>query len=176
MGPSSRRERPFARAPGTERAHYALSHIRRAKIGSSHDVLVYGATGAIGSAAVQLLKTFGAAVAAVCAMPHLELVKTLGADEVIDYTAGNFTSGGPDYDVVFDAAAKSSFGRCKRRPAFRPPDADRPLHAGHRPPATGERDCVRPPARRTQGQHQNPAHRQRPARRAICLFEQIFEI
>jgi NADPH:quinone reductase-like Zn-dependent oxidoreductase len=100
--------------PGTEGARYALSHIRRAKSGSSHRVLVYGATGAIGSAAVQLLKTLSATVTGVCAMPHLELVKTPGADRVIDHTAGDFTSGGPDYDVVFDAASKSSFGRCKR--------------------------------------------------------------
>ena len=62
-------------AAGTEGAHYALSHIRRAKIGSSHHVMVYGATGAIGSAAVQLLKTLGATVTAVCATPHLELVR-----------------------------------------------------------------------------------------------------
>ena len=101
-------------AAGTEGAHYALSHIRRAKISSSHDVLVYGATGGIGSAAVQLLKTIGATVTAVCATPHLALVRTLGADRVIDYTAGDFTSAGPGYDVVFDAAGKSSFGRCER--------------------------------------------------------------
>ena len=103
-------------AAGTEGAHYALSHIRRAKIGSSHHVMVYGATGAIGSAAVQLLKTLGATVTAVCATPHLELVRTLGADRVIDYTAGDFTRDGPDYDVVFDTAGKSSFGRCRRLP------------------------------------------------------------
>lgn len=101
-------------AAGTEGAHYALSHIRRAKISSSHNVMVYGATGAIGSAAVQLLKTLGATVTAVCATPHLELVRTLGADRVIDYTVGDFTRDGPGYDVVFDAAGKSSFGRCKR--------------------------------------------------------------
>ena len=101
-------------APGTEGAHYALSHIRRAKIASSHNVMVYGATGAIGSAAVQLLKTLGAAVTAVCATPHVGLARTLGADRVIDYTVGDFTSDSPDYDVVFDAAGKSSFGRCKR--------------------------------------------------------------
>lgn len=101
-------------APATEGAHYALSHIRRAKIGSGHNVLVYGATGAIGSAAVQLLKTFGARVTAACAGPHLELIRKLGADRVIDYTAGDFTRAGPDYDVVFDAAGQSSFGQCKR--------------------------------------------------------------
>jgi NADPH:quinone reductase-like Zn-dependent oxidoreductase len=101
-------------APGTEGAHYTLSHIRRAKIGSGHNVMVYGATGAIGSATVQLLKTLGATVTAVCATPHLALARKLGADQVIDYTAGDFTRGGPDYDVVFDAAGKSSFGRCQR--------------------------------------------------------------
>ncbi|HXZ76877.1 MAG TPA: NAD(P)-dependent alcohol dehydrogenase, partial [Streptosporangiaceae bacterium] len=87
--------------------------IRRAKIGSGQNVLVYGATGAIGCAAVQLLKTLGAQVTAACATPHLGLVKKLGADKVIDYMAGDFTRGGPDYDVVFDAAGKTSFGRCK---------------------------------------------------------------
>jgi len=66
----------------------ALSHIRRAKIDSAHAVMVYGATRAIGSAAVQLLKTLGATVTAVCATSHLELDRTLGADRVIDYTAG----------------------------------------------------------------------------------------
>jgi NADPH:quinone reductase-like Zn-dependent oxidoreductase len=106
-------------APGTEGAHYALSHIRRAKIHSGQRVMVYGATGAIGCAAVQLLKTLGAEVTAVCATPQVELVSRLGADKVIDYTAEDFTSDNPDYDVVFDAAGKSSFGECKRllRPA-----------------------------------------------------------
>jgi NADPH:quinone reductase-like Zn-dependent oxidoreductase len=104
--------------PGTEGAHYALSHIRAAKIGSGQNVLVYGATGAIGSAAVQLLKTLDAQVTAVCATPQLELARKLGADKVIDYTAGDFTAGGPDYDVVFDAAGKSSFSRC--RPLLKP--------------------------------------------------------
>jgi NADPH:quinone reductase-like Zn-dependent oxidoreductase len=101
-------------AAGTEGAHYALSHIRRAKVRSGEKVMVYGATGAIGCAAVQLLKALGATVTAVCATPHLELVRKLGADKLIDYTAGDFTSGDADYDVVFDAAGKSSFGRCKR--------------------------------------------------------------
>ena len=100
-------------APGTEGAHYALSHIRRAKIGSGQNVLVYGATGAIGCAAVQLLKTLGAQVTAVCATPHTALVRKLGADRVIDYTAEDFTRDASDYDVVFDAAGQSSFGRCK---------------------------------------------------------------
>ena len=99
-------------AAGTEGAHYALSHIRRAKIRGGQQVMVYVRTGAIGCAAVQLLKTLGANVTAVCATPHLELVRKLGADKLIDYTAGDFASGDPDYDVIFDAAGKSSFGRC----------------------------------------------------------------
>jgi NADPH:quinone reductase-like Zn-dependent oxidoreductase len=101
-------------APGTEGAHYALSHIRRAQIGSGHNVMVYGATGAIGSAAVQLLKSLGATVTGVCATPHLDVIRQLGADQVIDYTAGDFTRGGPHYDVVFDAAGQSTFAQCKR--------------------------------------------------------------
>jgi NADPH:quinone reductase-like Zn-dependent oxidoreductase len=101
-------------APSTEGSHYALSLIRKAKIRSGQDVLVNGATGAIGSAAVQLLKHLGANVTAVCASEHLELVKGLGADRVIDYTAQDFTKDPQTYDVVLDAVGKSSFGRCKR--------------------------------------------------------------
>ena len=101
-------------APSTEGSHYALSNIRRARIRSGQDVLVYGATGAIGSAAVQLLKSVGAGVTAVCATANVELVKGLGADRVIDYTAGDFTNGSQKYDVVFDAVGKTSFGRCRR--------------------------------------------------------------
>ena len=101
-------------APSIEGSHYALSLIRKAKIRSGQDVLVNGATGAIGSAAVQLLKHLGANVTAVCASEHLELVKGLGADRVIDYTAQDFTKDPQTYDVVLDAVGKSSFGRCKR--------------------------------------------------------------
>jgi NADPH:quinone reductase-like Zn-dependent oxidoreductase len=101
-------------AASTEGSHYALSMIRKAKIRSGQDVLVYGGTGAIGSAAVQLLKSLGAEVTAVCASEHLELVRGLGADRVIDYTAEDFTRDEQRYDVVLDAVGKSSFGRCKR--------------------------------------------------------------
>jgi NADPH:quinone reductase-like Zn-dependent oxidoreductase len=101
-------------AASTEGSHYALSLIRAAKIQSGHDVLVNGATGAIGSAAVQLLKSVGANVTAVCATEHLELVRGLGADRVIDYRAEDFTKDEQTYDVVLDAVGKSSFGRCKR--------------------------------------------------------------
>jgi NADPH:quinone reductase-like Zn-dependent oxidoreductase len=101
-------------APSTEGSHYALSLIRKAKIRSGQDVLVNGATGAIGSAAVQLLKSMGAEVTAVCDTKHVELVRGLGADRVIDYTAEDFTKDPQTYDVILDAVGKSSFGRCKR--------------------------------------------------------------
>ena len=100
-------------APSTEGSHYALSNIRKAKIRSGQDVLVYGATGAIGSAAVQLLKSLGVKVTAVCATASMDLVRGLGADRVIDYTATDFTTDDQRYDVVFDAVGKSSFARCR---------------------------------------------------------------
>jgi NADPH:quinone reductase-like Zn-dependent oxidoreductase len=101
-------------APSTEGSHYALALIRKAKVASGQEVLVYGATGAIGSAAVQLLKQLGAKVTATCGPEHLELVKGLGADRVIDYTAQDFTRDTQRYDVVLDAVGKSSFLRCRR--------------------------------------------------------------
>ena len=101
-------------APGTEGSHYALALIRTAKLQNGQDVLVNGATGAIGSAAVQLLKTMGAEVTAVCGAEHMELVRDLGAARVIDYTAEDFTRDERRYDVVLDAVGKSSFGRCRR--------------------------------------------------------------
>lgn len=101
-------------APGTEGSHYALSLIRKARISSGHNVLVYGATGAIGSAAVQILKSLGAEVTAVCDTEHVAMVRGLGADRVIDYTVEDFTKDERSYDVVLDAVGKSSFARCKR--------------------------------------------------------------
>jgi NADPH:quinone reductase-like Zn-dependent oxidoreductase len=101
-------------APATEGSHYALAFIRTARVRSGQDVLVYGATGGIGSAAVQLVKALGANVTAVCAGAHGDLVKGLGADRVVDYTATDFTNDEQRYDVVMDAVGKSTFGRCKR--------------------------------------------------------------
>lgn len=100
-------------AASTEGSHYALANIRAAKIRSGQHVLVNGGTGAIGSAAVQLLKSLGAHVTAVCATEHIALVEALGAERVIDYRAADFTADDRTYDVVFDAAGTSSFGRCK---------------------------------------------------------------
>jgi NADPH:quinone reductase-like Zn-dependent oxidoreductase len=101
-------------APGTEGAHYALSMIRSAGVQPGQDVLVHGATGAIGSAAVQLLAHLGAKVTATCAAAHKDLVTGLGADRVIDYTADDFTRDTQTYDLVLDAVGKSSFARCRR--------------------------------------------------------------
>lgn len=100
-------------APLLEGSHYALCDIRAAKVESGQNVLVYGATGAIGSAAVQLLKHFGTRVTAVCNTKNIELVKSLGADEVIDYTQQDFTKTNQKFNFIFDAVGKSSFGQCK---------------------------------------------------------------
>lgn len=97
----------------SEGAHYALGNIRAAGTKPGDNVLVYGATGAIGSAAVQLLKYVGARVTAVCSTPYVDLVKSLGADEVIDYQTKDFTDTTQRYHFIFDAVGKSSFGRCK---------------------------------------------------------------
>jgi NADPH:quinone reductase-like Zn-dependent oxidoreductase len=101
-------------AAGTEGSQYALSFIHTAKIRAGQNVLVYGATGAIGSAAVQLLKSMGASVTAVCDTVNVELVRGLGADRVVDYTVEDFTADAQVYDAVFDAVGKSSFHRCRK--------------------------------------------------------------
>jgi NADPH:quinone reductase-like Zn-dependent oxidoreductase len=101
-------------APSTEGSHYALSAITMVAIGSGQHVLLNGGTGAIGSAAIQLLKDLGANITAVADTEHLELVRGLGAGRVIDRTVEDFTQDDQAYDVVFDAVGKSSFGRCKR--------------------------------------------------------------
>lgn len=100
-------------APSTEAAHYALGCIRKANIVAGQDVLVYGATGAIGTAAVQLLKSSGATVTAVCDTQTMEMVRGLGADRVIDRFTEDFTKDSSRYDVVFDAVGKSSFGKTR---------------------------------------------------------------
>ena len=96
----------------TEGAHYALCDIRAAKISAGQQILINGATGAIGSAAVQLIKHLGAGVTAVCDTKNTELVKSLGAEVVIDYLKQDFTQLNARFDVVFDAVGKSSFRKC----------------------------------------------------------------
>jgi NADPH:quinone reductase-like Zn-dependent oxidoreductase len=92
----------------------ALTHLRRANVGKGTRLLVYGASGSCGTAAVQLAKHFGAHVTAVCNTKNVELVRSLGADEVIDYQHEDFTKSGETYDLVLDAVGKHSFRRCKR--------------------------------------------------------------
>jgi len=100
-------------AAATEGSHYALANIRAAGVNDSSDVLVYGATGAIGSAAVQIIKSLGARVTAVCSSEHVHLVAGLGADRVIDRTTDDFTADTQRYDFVFDAVGKCSFWQCR---------------------------------------------------------------
>ena len=96
-----------------EGAHYALVDIRAAKVKPGQNVLVYGASGAIGSAAVQLLKHFGTRVTAVCNTKNVGLIESLGADIVIDYQTQDFTKTKNKFEFIFDAVGKSSFGQCK---------------------------------------------------------------
>lgn len=100
-------------APLTEGAHYALENIRAAKVIPGQKVMVYGATGAIGSAAVQLLKAQNIWVTAVCNSKNVGLIKKLGADEVIDYQTQDFRTCDKKFDFVFDAVGKISFGACR---------------------------------------------------------------
>jgi NADPH:quinone reductase-like Zn-dependent oxidoreductase len=101
-------------APLAEGAQYALNNIRAAKVGKDSKVLIYGATGAIGSAALQICLALGAEVTAVCGTPHIELVRGLKPHRVINYQEEDFTATGELYDFVFDAVGKSSFGACKK--------------------------------------------------------------
>jgi NADPH:quinone reductase-like Zn-dependent oxidoreductase len=92
----------------------AMMCLRRGDLRPGRSILVYGASGSIGTAGVQLAaKHFGADVTAVCNTRNVDVVRSLGADRVIDYTREDFTRGGEKYDVIFDAVGKSSFRRCR---------------------------------------------------------------
>jgi NADPH:quinone reductase-like Zn-dependent oxidoreductase len=100
-------------APICDGALNALTCLKQADLRTGRTILVNGASGAIGTAGVQLAKSFGADVTAVCNTKNLELVRSLGADRVIDYTQTDFTRNGQTYDVILDAVGKQSFGRCR---------------------------------------------------------------
>jgi NADPH:quinone reductase-like Zn-dependent oxidoreductase len=114
---------PIARKPATmsfEQAAgvtdgfvLALMCLEAANASQGQRIVVYGASGAIGTAGVQIAKYLGAEVTAVCNTKNVDLVRSLGADVVIDYTRDDFTKNGETYDVIFDAVGKHAFGRCK---------------------------------------------------------------
>ena len=100
-------------APATDGALNALTCLKQADLRKGRTILIYGASGAIGTAGVQLARYFGADVTAVCNTKNLELVRSLGADTVIDYTHEDFTKNDQTYDVIFDAVGKLSFRRSR---------------------------------------------------------------
>lgn len=104
----------FHAAVVCEGAFYADAGLRKFKVGTGRKILIYGASGAIGVAALQLAKAYGAETTAVIATRHLDLARSLGADRVIDYTKEDFTRIDERFDFVFDAVGKVSFFQCRR--------------------------------------------------------------
>jgi len=96
-----------------EGAWYANTYLKKFNLRPGHKILIYGASGAIGTSAIQLSKIYGANVIAVVSTPHLDLARRLGADRVVDYTAEDFTKIGDSFDFVLDAVGKTSFFRCR---------------------------------------------------------------
>lgn len=106
---------PFEEAASVvDGATTALFFLEKARIRKGQKVLINGASGSIGTYAVQLAKYYGAEVTCVCSTKNIELVKSLGADMVVDYTKEDFTDTGNNYDIIFDTVGKSSFASCKK--------------------------------------------------------------
>jgi NADPH:quinone reductase-like Zn-dependent oxidoreductase len=100
-------------AASLEGAHYAYTFIHKVNIQSGQSIFINGATGAIGSALLQFVRQYDVKIAATCNTKNIELIHTLGADKIFDYTKEDFTDTGGTYDFVFDTVGKSTFGKCK---------------------------------------------------------------
>lgn len=104
----------FDEAVVCEGAWYADTYLKKFNLKPRDKILIYGASGAIGTAAVQLAKSYGVEVTAVVTAPHLDLAKSLGADHVVDYVAEDFTQIGDKFDFILDAVGKTTFFACRR--------------------------------------------------------------
>lgn len=100
-------------AASLEGAHYAYAFIQKAKIQSGQSILINGASGGIGSALLQFARQYEVKITATCATKNVQRIQSLGADKIIDYTKEDFTKSADQYDFVFDAVGKSTFGKCK---------------------------------------------------------------
>lgn len=100
-------------AASLEGAHYAYSFIHKVTIQSGQRVLINGATGGIGSALLQFVRQYDVKITATCTTKNMELIKSLGADKIYDYTKEDFADDDEKYDFIFDAVGKSTFGKCK---------------------------------------------------------------